>query len=151
MLAQRDSDASRSVQESRANALASLSSIDMQTGSNLIEQFKTDYIPRVFHITFPFCVGGPDFKNQERYRRATGDWQSAFFDLSRFTEMCARRVEAQMRWDWDLNPGLWSLAFASKVNLSLSMAYTKSLKRLQYLAEDDQELGVGEACARIYH
>ena len=65
--------------------------------------------------------------------------------------MCARRVEAQFRWDSDLNPGLWSLAFAGKVNLGLSMAYTKSLKRLQYLAEDDQQLGVGEAAARIYH
>ena len=125
MLAQRDSDANRIVQESRGNALASLSSIDMQTGSNLIEQFQTDYIPRVFNLTFPFCVGGPDFKNQKRYRRATGDWQSAFLDLNRFTEMCARRVEAQFRWDSDLNPGICSLAFASKVNLGLSMAYTK--------------------------
>jgi hypothetical protein len=44
LLAQRDSDANRNVQESRANALASLSSIDMETGSNLIEQFKTEYI-----------------------------------------------------------------------------------------------------------
>ena len=65
--------------------------------------------------------------------------------------MCARRVEAQFRWDSDLNPGLWTLAFASKVNLSLSMAYTKSLKRLQYSAEDEQELGVGEAAQRVYH
>ena len=151
MLAQRDSDANRNVQESRANALASLSSIDMQTGSNLIQQFETQYISRVFNVTFPFCVGGPDFKHMERHRRATGNWESAFFDLNRFTEMCARRVEAQFRWDSDLNPGLWSLAFASKVNLGLSMAYTKSLKRLQYLAEDDHELGVGEAAARIYH
>ena len=64
--------------------------------------------------------------------------------------MCARRVEAQTRWDWDLNPGLWSLAFASKVNASLSMAYNKCLQRLKYLDEDDQKLGVGEAAARIY-
>ena len=41
MLAQRDSDANRYVQKSRVNALASLSSIDMETGSNLIEQFET--------------------------------------------------------------------------------------------------------------
>ena len=102
-------------------------------------------------MTFPFCVGGPDFKHKERFRRGTGEWQSAFWDLNYFTEMCARRVEAQIRWDWDLGPGLWSLAFASKVNMHLSMAYTKSLKRLQYLSEDDQELGVGEAAKRIYH
>ena len=115
-----------------------------------MEQFETEYIPRVFNITFPFCVGGPDFKNRKRYRRPVGDGQSAFFDLNRFTEMCARRVEAQFRWDSDLNPGMWSLAFASKVNLGLSLAYTKSLKRLQYLADDETELGVGEAAKRIY-
>ena len=64
--------------------------------------------------------------------------------------MCARRVKAQFSWDSDLNLELWSLAFASRVNLGLSMAYTKSLKRLQYLSEDDQELDVGEAAKRIY-
>ena len=64
--------------------------------------------------------------------------------------MCARRVEAQFRWDADLNPGIWSLAFASKVNLALSMAYSKSQKRLQNMAEDDQESGFGEAAKRIY-
>ena len=64
--------------------------------------------------------------------------------------MCARRVEAQFRWDSDLNPGLWSLAFASKVNKCLSMAYTKQINRLEYLAADEKELGVGEAAQRIY-
>ena len=64
--------------------------------------------------------------------------------------MCARRVEAQFRWDADLNPGIWSLAFASKVNLALSMAYSKSQKRLQNMAEDDQGSGFGEAAKRIY-
>ena len=64
--------------------------------------------------------------------------------------MCARRVEAQFRWDSDLNPGLWSLAFASKVNKCLSMAYTKAINRWEYLAADEKELGVGEAAQRIY-
>ena len=132
LLAQRDSDANRNIEESRSNALATLSLLDIKTGSNLIEQFQADYIPRVFHITFPFCVGGPDFKHQKRLRRKPGEWESAFFDLNNFTEMCARRVEAQIRWDWDLNPGLWSLTFASKVNASLSMAYNKCLQRMKY-------------------
>ena len=144
MLPQIDSDANRNIQESRVNALASVSSITMNTGSNLLEQFKTEYIPRVFHLTFPFCVGGPDFKYAGRDRRLSGDWQSGFFDLNRFTQMCARRVEAQFRWDADLNPGIWSLAFASKVNLALSMGYSKTQKRLQYMAEDDQGSGFGE-------
>ena len=44
MLAERDSDANRNVEESRANALASVSSIDMETSSSLLEQFQTEYV-----------------------------------------------------------------------------------------------------------
>ena len=65
--------------------------------------------------------------------------------------MCARRVEAQMRWDWDLNPGLWSLVFATKTNHALSLAYTKSLKRLDYVPGDAEDLSIGECVKRIYH
>ena len=146
LLAQRDSDANKRIEESRNNALATVASVDIQTGSNLEEQFQTDYIPRVFSVTFPFCVSGPDFKNSRRLRRQVGE--SAFLDLDNFTAMCSQRVEAQMRWDWDLNPGLWSLAFASKVNLSVSMSYNRVLRRHGYMGEEE-ELGIGQAAQRI--
>ena len=148
MLAQRDSDANKRIEESRNNALATVASVDIQTGSNLEDQFQTDYIPRVFNVTFPFCVSGPDFKNSRRLRRQVGE--SAFLDLDNFTAMCSQHVEAQMRWDWDLNPGLWSLAFASKVNLSVSMSYNRVLRRHAYMGEEE-ELGIGQAAQRIYH
>ena len=116
---QRDSDAQREVEASRVSALSSVSQLEVRTGSDLIDQFKTEYIPRVFNLTMPWCVGGPDFRRQKRYRRSCED--SAFLSLDAFTSMMARRVESQFRWDWDLNPSLWSLTFSSKVNLGLSM------------------------------
>ena len=61
-------------------------------------------------------------------------WRRHFDDaprvsLDKYTEMMAARCEYQVRADWDLNPGLWSLAFASKVNLGLSMSIQRALRR----------------------
>ena len=67
--AQRDSDVNKNVSASRLNALGNFSEMEIKTGSNLIDQFETSYIPRVFNITLPWCVGGPDFAGQPRYRR----------------------------------------------------------------------------------
>ena len=66
-----------------------------------------------------------------------------------FTEMMANRVEANIRWDWDLNPALWSLSFASKVNLGVSMSIKRCLRR-SYESEQANERNIGEATARIF-
>ena len=97
----------------------------MRTGSNLLDQFKTSYIPRVFNLTLPWYVGGPDFENQDRFRRRFAD--APWLTLDAFSSMIPSRVEAQMRWDWDLAPALWSLAFASKVNLGVSLGFKRFL------------------------
>ena len=62
--------------------------------------------------------------------------------------MMAARCEFQIRADWDLNPGLFSLAFASKVNLSQSMSIKRALRR--GMQETDQDTDIGAATARIY-
>ena len=61
LVAQRDSDAKRNVLASRESALSQFSTLSLQTGANLITQFKNDYIPRVFCTTLPRVAGGPDF------------------------------------------------------------------------------------------
>ncbi len=43
--------------------------------------------------------------------------------------MMAGRVEAQMKWDWDLNPSVFSLHFASQVNLSMSLCLKRALRK----------------------
>ena len=120
MLAQRDSDARKEVEASRMHALNVVSTVEVRTGSALIDQFNTACVPCVFNATLPWCGGGPDFPRQKRYRRQYDD--APVLSLDVFTAMMAQRVEAQIRWDWDLNPSLWSLAFASKVNLGVSMS-----------------------------
>ena len=114
LLPQRDSDANKDVEGARSNAFSNFSDLAVQTGSVLEKQFETSYLPRVFNITLPWCVGGPDFLRQARFRRRFDDAPAV--DLDTWTTMMASRCESQMRTDWEFNPGVLSLTFASKVN-----------------------------------
>ena len=146
LMAQRDSDAMKEVEASRINAFANFSDFELRVGSNLIDQFKTPYLSRVFNITLPWCVGGPDFPNKPRYRRKFLDAPGV--SLHTFDAMMACRCEAQIRQDWDFSPGLRSLSFATKVNQGVSMSITRALSR-----DKDDSLSaqqIGKACARIY-
>ena len=124
---QRDSDALKNVEASRINAFGNFSQLELRTGSNLVDQFKTSYIPRVFNITLPWCVGGPDFPEQPRFRRRFTDAPKV--SLHTFDAMMACRCEAQIRQDWDFSPGLRSLSFATKVNQGVSMSIQRALSR----------------------
>ena len=167
LVGQRDSDAQREVDLSRTQALASvagefsgdskgsevptsafssLAELQIQTSSSLLSQFHSSYIPRVFNLSLPWCVGGPDFHGCKRWRR-TDD--APRLSLDKYTQMMAERVEANIRWDWDLNPSLWSLSFASKVNLGVSMSIKRCLRRAGE-AENTSEQEIGEATANIY-
>ena len=99
-----------------------------------------------FSLSLPFCVGGPDFRGQARHRRTAAD--APVLNLDAFTAMMARRVEAQIKWDWDLLPGLWSLSFASKVNMSVSLGMRRLLQRCGADGMSNQKIGA--ATARIY-
>ena len=143
---QRDSDANKEVGPSRLNAWSQVNHLTVTTGSKLIDQFCSSYIPRVFSLSLPFCVGGPDFRGQARHRRTAAE--APVLDLDAFTAMMARRVEAQIKWDWDLLPGLWSVSFASKVNMSVSLGMRRSLRRCGADGMSNQKIGA--ATARIY-
>ena len=56
-----------------------------------------------------------------------------------------RRVEGQIRWDWDLNPGLFSLHFASEVNASQGIAFRKAVQKLEDGDRNPQDDAVGTA------
>ena len=124
LMTQRDSDACKDVSASRIGAFANFSELELVTGSNLIDQFETSYIPRVFNMTLPWCVGGPDFPQQRRYRRTFAD--SPRVSLHDFDVMMASRCEAQIRQYWELSPGLRSLSFATKVNQGVSMSINRA-------------------------
>ena len=94
---QRDSDANRDVASSRDSALSQFSTLSLQTGSDLERQFESSYIPRVFCTTLPWCVGGPDFPRQPRWRRHYDD--APMVSLDTYTAMMAARCEYQVRAD----------------------------------------------------
>ena len=149
LVVQRESDAQKNVEASRSHALGTVTEMNLVTGSSLLDQFETCYIPRVFNLSLPWQVGGPDFQGQGgRWRRRFED--SPQLSLTNYTAMMARRVEAQIRWDWDLNPGLHSLSFASKVNKSVGIALRKGLGKLTDAHEEPSDTNVGLAMKRLY-
>ncbi|MDA8609319.1 hypothetical protein N9L19_00230 [bacterium] len=143
---QRDSDANRDVLASRDSALRPVFCFVAEDGANLISQFKTDYIPRVFCATLPRVVGGPDPLG-EGSRRGTY-YDSGPVSLAMYTTMIASRCEYQIRADWDFNPGIFSLAFASRVNLGQPMPINRALRR--GAGEEDSDASIGEVALRIY-
>jgi len=147
LVVQRDSDANRDVLDSRDSALSRFSSLALRTGSNLIKQFEPDYIPRVFCTTLPRVVGGPDFPGQRHSGRRFEDSEPVSLDM--YTTMMASRCEYQIRADWDFQPGLFSLAFASRVNLGQSMAIKRALRR--GAGEEETDESIGQAAIRIYN
>ena len=54
LVVQRDSDAQKEVEASRIHALGTVSEMTFRTGSTLLDQFQTSYIPRVFNLTLPW-------------------------------------------------------------------------------------------------
>ena len=60
----------------------------------------------------------------------------------------ASRCEAQMRFDWDFNPGLYSLAFASKVNLAVTLSINRAIRR--GAAAGALPADTGKATTRLY-
>ena len=125
MVLQRDSDAGKNVDEARANAFGRFASVEVQTGSRLLEQFHGDYIPRVFHFTLPRFVGGPDLANRPRFRHGE---EAAAVPFNAFCRIMPRKAEAQMRWDWNFIPAVWSLSFYTRISLALTMAYQRALR-----------------------
>ena len=64
--------------------------------------------------------------------------------------MLGKRVEAQIRWDWDLNPGLHSLDFASKVNTSLAVGHRKGMQKLEEASKSPEDSRIGLAMTKLY-
>ena len=91
-------------------------------------QFMSTYFPRVFHLTLPYLVGGPDFPRQQHPRRKF-DPDSTALKLGAWLQMMAWNCLTQVRWDWDLIPGAWSVHFASQVNTSVSLGLTRTMRR----------------------
>ena len=122
LVLQRDSDAQKCMDASRAAALEKHASINLQTSSTLLPQFESDYLQRVFPFTLPRLSAGPDFHGRQRFRRKS---DAPKVELGAFTAAMARQAPAQIRWDWTFLPALQSLHFTSQVNTSAGLGFLR--------------------------
>ena len=97
-------------------------------------------------MTFAHCVGGPNFPQQPKDRRRFDDAPAV--SLRTFTAVMAARSAYEFKADWDFNPSLLSLSFATKVNQGMSMTFQRALRRGAHSIEGN--LKAGAAAARIY-
>jgi hypothetical protein len=149
LMAQRNSDACKEVRDSRLNAFEQFSEMKIGTSSSLLDQFESNYPGRAFHTSLPWCAGGPDFGKNCNPRRAK-DEDAPKLSPESYTNMTASRVEYNIRSDWDLLPGMWTLNFASKVNTMVSMSMQRCLRRGTGPADRLTDRAISLATERLY-
>ena len=107
MDAQRDETVKIDEQASRIAAFGEFSTLKIETGSKLIDQWKSEYLCVAMPFTLALPVGGHDARSDEqRWRRPDDAARVMLLDLVRGLP---RRCEAQFRRHWPFVPGLWNL------------------------------------------
>ena len=141
LVAERSSKAASTVHEEHASILARYQTLEIKTGSEMLKQFRPQYLGMAHPYTLPVAVGGCDIPGHPRWRRPTaqeveerpvaiedpffsenncqvGAAKVQIFDLAR---SLPRRIEGQFRRHWAFVPGLWNLYFRNQVNLGTSL------------------------------
>ena len=72
-----------------------------RTDVDLVDQWKSEYMALAFPFSIPRVVGGADYPLKERYRRHP---DAAFLHPWDSTRMHARRVESNIKSDWNMVP-----------------------------------------------
>ena len=131
IVAQRTAKGVSTSHEEHGNFLAKFQTIEIQTGSTMMDQFEPQYLGLANPFTMPVAVGGYDVPGKPRWRRPvteSGDLQGEaasrvpledpffreqvqcvppavkLYDLARGMP---RRIEAQYRRHWIFVPSLW--------------------------------------------
>ena len=81
---------------------------------------------------------------------ATGEIRKAL-SVESYTNMTASRVEYNIRSDWDLLPGMWTLNFASQVNTMVSLSLQRCLQRGAGMQDRITDRDISLATERIYN
>ena len=82
--------------------------LDVNTGKELIESWKTSYFATAFPFSLGRAVGGADFPKKRRERRTEVD--APLLDPLSFARLLATRVEASIRNDWIVVPAARNMA-----------------------------------------
>ena len=122
----------------RAAALSNYSDLQIQTGSDLVDQWESYYVSQAFPWTLPRMVGGPDYWPTRRWRRTEKD--AAPVSPLEFTRGMARRVEGQMREDWAFVPLIRNLFFRWQLLRTPKLSYQRHITMSRPAEDNPTEL-----------
>ena len=91
------------------------------TGSAMLDQFVPWYFGVAFAFLFKYCTGMPDtpeWSSQPRHRRSH---DAPRIDLPLWVRVMSRRVESQLRRDWNFGYASWNLLFRATINMSRTL------------------------------
>ena len=113
IMSERDGNFGKDEHATDTVAFSEFSDLKIETGSELIDQWKTEYLCTAMPFTLALPVGGHDVKGKARWRRPKDAAEVELLDLVRGLP---RRVEAQFRRHWAFVPALWNLYFRERIN-----------------------------------
>ena len=113
IMSERDCNFGRDEHATDTVAFSEFSDLKVETGSELIDQWKSEYLCSAMPFTLALPVGGHDVRGKARWRRPKDAAQVELIDL---VKGLPRRVEAQFRRHWAFVPALWNLYFRERIN-----------------------------------
>ena len=131
----RDGEIDKDENATRIAAFSDFSDLKVETGSNMIDQWKSDYLCAAMPFTLALPVGGHDIKGRKRWRRPDSAAEVTLLDQVRGLP---RRVEAQFRRHWTFVPGLWNIYFRERVNLSKQLFAREKQKTTDPVCRDEE-------------
>ena len=174
LVAQRSSMGASTVHEEHGNIMARYQTLEVITGSDMLNQHQPHYLGAAYPFTMPIAVGGYDVPGKPRWRRPSADaldetmengdterrnivpltepyWQAqeqvpaAKVKLFDLARSMPRRIEAQYRRHWSYVPGLWNLYFREQVNLGASLRAVSRGTAAEPQDQTEQDAGVAAA------
>ena len=119
IMSERDGNFGKDEHATDTVAFSEFSDLKIETGSELIDQWKTEYLCTAMPFTLALPVGGHDVRGRARWRRPKDAAEVELLDLVRGLP---RRVEAQFRRHWAFVPALWNLYFRERINFGKQLS-----------------------------
>ena len=150
IVAERDGDIGKDENATRIAAFGEFSDLKAETGSDMIDQWKSEYLCAAMPFTLALPVGGHDISGKPRWRRPKDAAEVKLLDQVRGLP---RRVEAQFRRHWAFVPALWNLYFRECINFSKHLSMRQKQKSSDPTSfehdDDDQARLAGKVYKRL--
>ena len=150
IVAERDGDIGKDENATRVAAFGEFSDLKAETGSDMIDQWKSEYLCAAMPFTLALPVGGHDISGKPRWRRPKDAAEVKLLDQVRGLP---RRVEAQFRRHWAFVPALWNLYFRECINFSKHLSMRQKQKSSDPTSfehdDDDQARLAGKVYKRL--